>query len=211
MSPPPRPTTLHPSRRRLRPPQTRASPRPPPPARTFLPRCRRLRLPRTHTPPIRATAVNRPRRHWTSRRPGPPSATTGVWPGDPRAALRIRLPRDRIRMRTPPIRATTANRPRWRWANGHSRSSWRGGWLRASPKRLGSPATAPPRSPKLPAHWPADYRTLVERRIELIHGDRFIGLLEKPEYKPSGLANEPIGNAPGALQRREDEIAPKWR
>ena len=36
---------------------------------------------------------------------------------------------------------------------------------------------------ELPAHWPADYRTLVERRIELIHGDRFIGLLEKPEYK----------------------------
>ena len=36
---------------------------------------------------------------------------------------------------------------------------------------------------ELPVHWPADYRTLVERRIELIHGDRFIGLLEKPEYK----------------------------
>ena len=36
---------------------------------------------------------------------------------------------------------------------------------------------------ELPAHWPADYRTLVERRIGLIHGDRFIGLLEKPEYK----------------------------
>ena len=36
---------------------------------------------------------------------------------------------------------------------------------------------------ELPAHWPADYRTLVERRIELIHDDRFIGLLEKPEYK----------------------------
>ena len=36
---------------------------------------------------------------------------------------------------------------------------------------------------ELPAHWPADYRALVERRIELIHGDRFIGLLEKPEYK----------------------------
>ena len=34
-----------------------------------------------------------------------------------------------------------------------------------------------------PAHWPADYRVLVERRIELIHSDRFIGLLEKPEYK----------------------------
>ena len=34
-----------------------------------------------------------------------------------------------------------------------------------------------------PARWPADYRILVERRIELIHSDRSIGLLEKPEYK----------------------------
>ena len=65
---------------------------------------------------------------------------------------------------------------------------------------------------ELPAHWPADYRTLVERRIELIHGDRFIGLLEKPENKrrwntdppcphnatsPPASPNEPIGNAPG--------------
>ena len=36
---------------------------------------------------------------------------------------------------------------------------------------------------ELPAHWPDDYRALVERRIKLIHSDRFIGLLEKPEYK----------------------------
>ena len=36
---------------------------------------------------------------------------------------------------------------------------------------------------ELPAHWPADYRALVERRIELIHSDRSIRLLEKPEYK----------------------------
>ena len=36
---------------------------------------------------------------------------------------------------------------------------------------------------ELPAHWPDDYRALVERRIELIHSARFIGLLEKPEYK----------------------------
>ena len=36
---------------------------------------------------------------------------------------------------------------------------------------------------ELPAHWPTDYRVLVERRIELIHSDRSIGLLEKPEYK----------------------------
>ena len=35
----------------------------------------------------------------------------------------------------------------------------------------------------LPGHWPDDYRALVERRIELIETDRFIGLLERPEYK----------------------------
>ena len=36
---------------------------------------------------------------------------------------------------------------------------------------------------ELPHHWPADYRTLVERRIELIESNRFIGLIERPEYK----------------------------
>ncbi len=35
----------------------------------------------------------------------------------------------------------------------------------------------------LPAHWPEEYRSLVARRIELIESDRFIGLLERPEYK----------------------------
>ena len=34
-----------------------------------------------------------------------------------------------------------------------------------------------------PTHWPDDYRALVERRIALIESDRFIGLLERPEYK----------------------------
>ena len=34
-----------------------------------------------------------------------------------------------------------------------------------------------------PAHWPDDYRALVERRIELIKSDRFVGLIERPEYK----------------------------
>ena len=34
-----------------------------------------------------------------------------------------------------------------------------------------------------PAHWPEDYRALVARRIELIGSDRFVGLLERPEYK----------------------------
>lgn len=36
---------------------------------------------------------------------------------------------------------------------------------------------------EIPAHWPADYRALVERRLELIEVDPFINLLERPEYK----------------------------
>jgi hypothetical protein len=36
---------------------------------------------------------------------------------------------------------------------------------------------------ELPAHWPAGYRAIVERRIELIESDPMIGLIERPEYK----------------------------
>jgi len=36
---------------------------------------------------------------------------------------------------------------------------------------------------ELPTHWPADYRALVERRIERIEKDRYVGLVERPEYK----------------------------
>jgi hypothetical protein len=36
---------------------------------------------------------------------------------------------------------------------------------------------------ELPAGWPADYRRLVERRIELVESDRFVGLVERPECK----------------------------
>jgi len=36
---------------------------------------------------------------------------------------------------------------------------------------------------ELPAHWPADYRELVERRIAIIESDRDIALIEQPEYK----------------------------
>jgi hypothetical protein len=36
---------------------------------------------------------------------------------------------------------------------------------------------------EVPAQWPADYRALVQRRIELIERDKNIGLIEKPEYK----------------------------
>ncbi len=34
-----------------------------------------------------------------------------------------------------------------------------------------------------PAHWPADYRQVVEARIALIESDKYIGLIERPEYK----------------------------
>ncbi|MFP4031718.1 MAG: BREX-2 system adenine-specific DNA-methyltransferase PglX [Desulfococcaceae bacterium] len=37
---------------------------------------------------------------------------------------------------------------------------------------------------EIPAHWPKDYRELVERRIQIIaENPRTIGLIEKPEYK----------------------------
>jgi hypothetical protein len=36
---------------------------------------------------------------------------------------------------------------------------------------------------ELPAHWPAEYRDLVQRRIDLIESDRHIGLIERPECK----------------------------
>lgn len=36
---------------------------------------------------------------------------------------------------------------------------------------------------EIPDHWPAAYRAVVERRIALIESHRYIGLVEKPEYK----------------------------
>lgn len=36
---------------------------------------------------------------------------------------------------------------------------------------------------ELPAHWPAGYSALVERRIALIESNDYINLLERPEYK----------------------------
>ena len=35
----------------------------------------------------------------------------------------------------------------------------------------------------LPDHWPAGYRQVVEARIALIESDKYIGLIERPEYK----------------------------
>nr|WP_030881233.1 BREX-2 system adenine-specific DNA-methyltransferase PglX [Streptomyces sp. NRRL B-24051] len=36
---------------------------------------------------------------------------------------------------------------------------------------------------EIPAHWPEDYRTLVQRRIDAIESNRAIGMIERPEYK----------------------------
>ncbi len=36
---------------------------------------------------------------------------------------------------------------------------------------------------ELPAHWPAGYRALVEKRIAVIESNRYIALVERPEYK----------------------------
>ena len=36
---------------------------------------------------------------------------------------------------------------------------------------------------ELPEHWPEEYKKVVEERIRLIETDRFINLLERPEYK----------------------------
>ncbi|RLQ04569.1 BREX-2 system adenine-specific DNA-methyltransferase PglX [Micromonospora sp. BL1] len=35
----------------------------------------------------------------------------------------------------------------------------------------------------VPSHWPQGYRDIVQRRLELIESNKFINLLERPEYK----------------------------
>ncbi|MFJ1588697.1 BREX-2 system adenine-specific DNA-methyltransferase PglX [Kitasatospora albolonga] len=36
---------------------------------------------------------------------------------------------------------------------------------------------------EIPTHWPADYRALVQKRIDVIESNRAIGMIERPEYK----------------------------
>lgn len=36
---------------------------------------------------------------------------------------------------------------------------------------------------EIPGHWPADYRALVQRRLDAIESNRWIALVEQPEYK----------------------------
>jgi len=42
---------------------------------------------------------------------------------------------------------------------------------------------------EVPAHWPAAYREIVQRRLDLIAANRFIGLLEQPTYKRRWLVD----------------------
>ncbi|MFF1478267.1 BREX-2 system adenine-specific DNA-methyltransferase PglX [Streptomyces sp. NPDC058301] len=36
---------------------------------------------------------------------------------------------------------------------------------------------------EIPSHWPAEYRALVQKRIDAIESNRAIGMVERPEYK----------------------------
>lgn len=38
-------------------------------------------------------------------------------------------------------------------------------------------------TPELPNEWPADYKQLVHKRLQVMESDRFIKLIEQPEYK----------------------------
>ncbi len=38
-------------------------------------------------------------------------------------------------------------------------------------------------TPDIPSHWPADYRELVQKRLDVIESNHNIGLIEQPEYK----------------------------
>ncbi|MGH3304057.1 MAG: BREX-2 system adenine-specific DNA-methyltransferase PglX, partial [Streptosporangiaceae bacterium] len=55
---------------------------------------------------------------------------------------------------------------------------------------------------EIPAHWPADYRDLVQRRLDVIASNSFIRLLEKPEYKRR-WATEP-------WDKRQDRALRDW-
>jgi hypothetical protein len=53
---------------------------------------------------------------------------------------------------------------------------------------------------EVPASWPGDYRDLVQRRLDLIASDPFIGLLERPEYKRRWNSPTWDDQLPGALR-----------
>jgi hypothetical protein len=60
----------------------------------------------------------------------------------------------------------------------------------------------------IPVHWPDAYRNVVERRIALIESRRYIGLVEKPEYKRRWQWSDK-GFAAGWAER-EHEALERW-
>ncbi|GFG63806.1 hypothetical protein MKUB_12960 [Mycobacterium kubicae] len=54
---------------------------------------------------------------------------------------------------------------------------------------------------ELPASWPDDYKSLVQRRLELIESDRNIRLLEQPEFKRRWAITDWSTQRKGALQQ----------
>lgn len=56
---------------------------------------------------------------------------------------------------------------------------------------------------EIPDHWPAAYRAVVERRIALIESHRYIGLVEKPEYKRRWQWSDGGFDAGWALRERD--------
>jgi hypothetical protein len=55
---------------------------------------------------------------------------------------------------------------------------------------------------EVPVHWPEAYRDLVQRRLDVIASNPFIGLLEKPEYKRR-WAQEP-------WEKQQDRALREW-
>ena len=58
------------------------------------------------------------------------------------------------------------------------------------------------RTTEIPTRWPEDYRALVERRLSLMQSERFIKLIEKPEYKRRWLPLE--------WDKQEQEALRNW-
>ena len=55
---------------------------------------------------------------------------------------------------------------------------------------------------EIPAHWPAAYRELVQRRLDLIAANPSIRLLERPEYKRRW--------APEPWEKRQERALRDW-
>jgi Domain of unknown function (DUF7008) len=63
---------------------------------------------------------------------------------------------------------------------------------------------------ELPAHWPDDYRRLVERRIQLIESDKNLNLIERPEYKRRWNIGKGSKTFDAAWTEFEEEALKSW-